>query len=529
LLCLGAGSLTLPSNNGLQMNTVQSLLSTKRVWPLRSILLSLTVAVQSLYAVPNGETLFQITPPVELSRLANEWEPQQALILSVSFPEAMEDLEIARNFVSVLDAAHPYLDIYVFCEQEKHKEYAHFLSLIHHHPRVEAIMEKTHFIDSRSLLRWARDFGPIFGFGSNNQLVTIDMVYRDPMKSLEEEALQLDEPLDPLRDFFNLHGDAMPAEVAALLEFEYEIPVDIVRPPVSMDGGDFISDGQGNVFVSRQTLVRNGGNRSELESVFVRYFGAKKLHILEALPGRTVPHLDMIVKFLDHETIVLPDFKISKEAPINPYHAGLIRGARSVLDKNERYLRKHFPNHKFLKMPMPPILFKSREEIVRQAKQSFVKVVALDKGIVLAEKINRLTDPQLVDLEKTVLTTIRKELPTADLSTPESLDVVLRYYGQLPLDAFIDRYSEPATRYRSYINSVFLHNEEGRQAFLVPQFTSSDAAEGALLKEWESEVESVYRTAWPEANIHWINCDSMVSELGFIHCATLTVPLLNAE
>ncbi len=212
------------------MNTVQSLLSTKRVWPLRSILLSLTVAVQSLYAVPNGETLFQITPPVELSRLANEWEPQQALILSVSFPEAMEDLEIARNFVSVLDAAHPYLDIYVFCEQEKHKEYAHFLSLIHHHPRVEAIMEKTHFIDSRSLLRWARDFGPIFGFGSNNQLVTIDMVYRDPMKSLEEEALQLDEPLDPLRDFFNLHGDAMPAEVAALLEFEYEIPVDIVRP-----------------------------------------------------------------------------------------------------------------------------------------------------------------------------------------------------------------------------------------------------------------------------------------------------------
>jgi hypothetical protein len=120
-------------------------------------------------------------------------------------------------------------------------------------------------------------------------------------------------------------------------------------------------------------------------------------------------------------------------------------------------------------------------------------------------------------------------LPTADLSTPESLDVVLRYYGQLPLDAFIDRYSEPATRYRSYINSVFLHNEEGRQAFLVPQFTSSDTAEGALLKEWESEVESVYRTAWPEANIHWINCDSMVSELGFIHCATLTVPLLKTD
>ncbi len=511
------------------MNTVQSLLSYKRAWPLRSILLSLVIAVPNLYAAPSGETLFQITPPVELSRLANEWELQQALILSVSFPEAMEDLEIARNFVNVLDAAHPYLDIYVFCEQEKHKEYAHFLSLIHHHPRVEAIMEKTHFIDSRSLLRWVRDFGPIFGFGSDNHLVTIDMVFRDPMKSLEEEALQLDEPLDPLRDFFNLHGDAMPVEVAALLETEYEIPIEIVRPPVSMDGGDFISDGRGNIFVSRQTLVRNGGNRSELENVFRQYFGAKRLHILEALPGRTVPHLDMIVKFLDHETIVLPDFKESMGEAVNPYHAELNRGARSVIDKNERYLRKHFPNHKFLNMPMPPILFKNREAIIRQAKQSFVKAVALDKGIVLAEKINRLTDPQLVELEKTVLTTIRKEMPAADLSTPESLDRVLRHYGQLPLDAFIDRYSEPATRYRSYINSVFLHNKDGEQAFLVPQFTSSVADESALLKEWEREVESVYRTAWPEAKIHWINCDSMVSDLGFIHCATLTVPLLKTD
>ncbi len=511
------------------MSTEESLLPTRKAWPLRFLLLSLVVAVQCPYAAPIRDTFFQITPPVELSRLANEWEPQQALILSISFPEAMEDLDIARNFVSVLDAAQPYLDIYVFCEQQKHKEYAHFLSLIHHHPRVEEIMKKTHFIDSRSLLRWARDFGPVFGFGRESQLVTIDMVYRDSMKSLEEEVLQLDEPLDPLRDFFNLHGDAMPAEVAALLQFEYEIPVDIVRPPVSMDGGDFITDGCGNIFVSRQTLVRNGGNRSELEGVFRQYFGAKQMHILEALPGRTVPHLDMIVKFLDQETILLPDFKESAEKAINPYHAELSRGARSVIDKNERYLRKHFPEHKFLKMPMPPILFKGREEIVNQAKQSFVKAVALEKGIVSTEKINRLTDLQLVDLEKTVLTTIRKELPKAGLSTPESLDGVLRYYGQLPLDAFIDRYSEPATRYRSYINSVFLHAKDGRQAFLVPQFTSSDADESTSLKEWEREVESVYRTAWPEAKIHWINCDSMVSDLGFIHCATLTVPLLKTD
>jgi len=533
------------------MNTVKSVLSPKRVVPLWWFLLLLTVAVPSLMwfladetdgnsrnkdlgireesGTPNAEAYFQFTPPVELSRLANEWEPQQALILSISFSEATEDLEIARNFVNVLDVAHSYLDIYVFCEQEEHKQFAHFLSLINDHPRIEAILEKTHFVDSRSLLRWTRDFGPIFGFGADGHLVAIDLVYRDMMKTLEEEALQQDEPLDPLRDFFNLHGDAMPADVVAMLQSEYDIPVDIVRPPLSMDGGDFITDGRGNIFISRQTLARNGGKRSELESVFRRYFGAEQLHILEALPGRTVPHLDMIMKFLDHETVVLPDFKISTETEINPYLAELNRNARSVIEKNERYLRKYFPNYRILKMPMPPILFKSREDITTEAKQAFVKVYALEKTMVAADEINELTDAQLVDLERQVLIVIKREMPSADFSTPATFDAILRQYGQLPLDAFIDRYSEPVTRYRSYINSVFLHAENGRQAFLVPRFTSSNSSESALLGEWELEVERVYRTAWPKAKIHWINCDSMVSDLGFLHCATITVPLLATD
>lgn len=468
---------------------------------------------------------FAITKPVPLLRLATEWEPQLALILSLSFTQAMEDLEIARNFVSILDAAHPYSDIYVFGDQEKHKDYAHFLSLIDHHPRVEAIRKKTHFVDSRSLLRWARDFGPVFGFGSDNQLVAIDMIYRDPMKALEEEALQLDEPLDPLRDFFNLNGDAMPAEVVATLQTEFELPLQISRPPVSMDGGDFVNDGRGNIFISRQTLVRNGSNRLELEDIFQRYFGAKKLHILEALPGRTVPHLDMILRFLDAETIVLPELKLSAGEPVNPYHADLIRNVLRATEKNERYLRQEFPNHKFLKVPMPPILFKSREEIAMEAKFKFVKAVAVDKGIATRAEVERLSEVQLEELQRRVLNVIKQELPSASLDTAASLDAILRHYGQLPLDAFIDRYSEPGTRYRSYINSVFLHAEDGRQAFLVPQFTSPDPQESALLKMWEKEVENAYRSTWSQAKVHWINCDAMVSDLGFLHCATLTVPL----
>ena len=481
---------------------------------------------QAPFRAPSTDPHFQITPPIELSRLANEWEPQQALILSISFTEAMEDLEIARNFASILDVAHPFLDIYVFGDQEEHKQFAHFLSLLSNHPRIESILEKTHFIDSRKLLRWSRDFGPIFGFGTDGQLVTIDPIHRDMIKPLEEAALNTDEPLDPLRDLFNLHGDAMPAEVAAVLQTEFDIPVDIVRPPVSVDGGDFISDGQGSVFVSRQTLVRNGGNRSELEEIFRRYFGAQNLHILEALPGRTVPHLDMILKFLDSETILIPEFQDSVEKAVNPYHADLIRKAHWAIDKNERYLREHFPNHKILKTPMPPILFKNHEDIIADAKQAFVKAYALEKDLLDSDKINLLKPPQLVELERQVLTDIKKELPTAKFSSFKSFDAILRHYGQLPLKPYIDRYSEPTTRYRSFINSVFLHTKDGKQAFLVPQFTSKDAGENARLMKWEAETEKTYKSAWPNATVYWINCDSMVSDLGFLHCATVTVPLL---
>ena len=481
---------------------------------------------QQSFSSPNADAHFKITLPIELSRLANEWEAQQALILSISYSKALEDLENIRNLASILDVAHNYLDIYVFGDQEEYKQYAQFLSLISQHPRIELILEKTRFIDSRKLLRWTRDFGPIFGFGSDGQLVVIDPVYRDMMKPLEERALNPDEPLDPLRDLFNLHGDAMPSEVAALLQTEFNIPVDIARPPVSMDGGDFISDGQGNVFISRQTLVRNGGNRSELESIFRRYFGTQQLHILEALPGRTVPHLDMIVKFLDHETVVLPDFRAPAEKEINAYHPDLNRKARWAIEQNEIYLREHFPNHKILKAPMPPILFKNREEIVSEAKQKFIKVYALEKALVEADMINLISETQLKELERQVLTAVKQEMPSADFGSTKAFDAVLRFYGQLPLDAFIDHYSEPATRYRSYINSVFLHTKDGRQAFLIPRFTSSDSEENALLNKWEAEVEAVYRSAWPDAKIHWINCDSMVTDLGFLHCTTVTVPLL---
>lgn len=410
-------------------------------------------------SLSRGEAFFRYSPPVKIARLANEWEPQQALVMSIAFPESMGNHDIARYQIHLLEIAHRYLDIYVFCEQEHERAFAYFLSLIKRHPQAEAILEKTHFIDSRPLLRWTRDYGPIWGIKRNKELVAIDFVYRQPLKTLEVEALKED---DAYRDFLTLQGDAMPADVVSTFQSEYDVPISIVRPPISMDGGDFVSDGRGNVFVSTQTLTRNGGNKEELQKLFQQYFGAKKLHVLEALPGATVRHLDMIFKFVDFETVVLPDYQESKETLINPYRVELNRKARTVIEKNERYLRKHFPNYRILKIPMPPIMLSQRDDIITEAKQEFIRVVALERELLSRERLERLTSADLVGLEKQVVALIKKETPSANFKTPEGFNAVLQAYGQLPLEDVVDLHADPVTRYRSYINSLFVNSREGK-------------------------------------------------------------------
>jgi len=472
-------------------------------------------------SLSKGEAFFRYSPPLKLARLANEWEPQEALLLSISFPESMGNYDIARYQIQLLEVAHQYMDIYVFCEEEEERAFAFFLSLLKQHPQADSILAKTHFIDSRPLLRWIRDYGPIWGFNRDNELVGIDFVYRQPLKELEVETLKGD---DAYRDFLALQGDAMPADVVSTLQSEYDTPIRIVRPPLSMDGGDFVSDGRGNAFVSTNTLTRNGGNKEEVQKLFQQYFGIKKLHVLNALPGATVRHLDMIFKFVDYETVLLPEYHEYSGDLINPYRIELSRKIRKTIEKNELYLRKHFPNYRILKVPMPPLLLSPRNDVITEAKQEFIKVVALERELLSRDKIENLTSADLVELEKQVIALIQRETPNANFKTPEGFNAILRDYGQMPLETIVDLHAEPVTRYRSYINSLFVNSKEGKQAFILPRFSSTDTAEAARLKAWEATTEKVYREAWPNAAIHWINCDSMVSDMGFVHCSTLTVP-----
>jgi len=471
--------------------------------------------------LPSAESFFRYSKPIPLKRLANEWEPQRALVLSMSFTESRHNPDVARYQIDLLAAATPYIDVYVLGEDNYQQAFAYFLALLNRHPDAEAILARTHFVDSRELMRWTRDFGPIFGVGRQNQLVAIDFVYRDLIAELEGATHDLS---DTNRHSLAMQGDAMPSDLVSYLQQQTERPVEIVRPPLAMDGGDFASDGRGNVFVSTRTLVRNGGNHRELEELFKRYFKAKKLHVLEALPGRTVHHLDMIFKVVNDDTVLLPDYQTALEPPLNRYRVELVKKTRRALDYNERYIRKNFPGYRVLKVPMPPIMFKTPEEILVEAKTEFVRIAAVEQKLIAEASFTTLTAAERAQIEAKVIEMVKAETGLSDLDSLEGFDAVLQQYGQMSMRHYFDIHAESVTRYRSYINSVFLHNESGQHTFIVPRFTSLDRAETARLQAWEATTERAYRTAWPQADIQWVNCDSLVADMGFIHCTTLTVP-----
>jgi agmatine/peptidylarginine deiminase len=467
---------------------------------------------------------FRFTPPKPLKRLITEWEPQRALVLGISFAETMSAPDIAQYQINLIEIAHRYHDVLVFSDHDQTQPHAYFLAQIRDQPQADSILAKTHFIDARNLMRWTRDFGPIFGLSRHDQLIAIDNVYRNLNRDLEEAAYQEN---DSFRRFMTHQGDAMPGDLAVEIEERYEIPVELVRPPIMLDGGDFVHDGRGNVFISTRTLVRNGGNRHTLEELFRHYYGAKKLHVLQALPGATVAHLDMIFKFVDDRTVVLPEFHANaKDDLFNPYRTDLVKRVQEVLASNERYLRRNFPQLRIIKMPMPPIQFQAPEEILEEAIYEFVRIIALSRGIVEPEQLESLDDANRLELRAKVNDIIRKEIGPIKLETAEGFNAVLRAYGQAPLKKLFDIHSESVTRYLSYINSVFLHNEHGDHGFIVPRFTSPNPSFNERLMAWELEVEEAYRQAWPLANIHWINCDSFVADSGYVHCTTITVPAL---
>jgi len=174
---------------------------------------------------------------------------------------------------------------------------------------------------------WSRDYGPWCVYTLvGDTLGFIDLKYNRPR------------PLD----------DVIPV----VLGNRWSIPVyQTIAGPDSLahTGGNFMVDGFGTSFRSRLTEIENSWHTTaHIDSILFRYCGIQigKSVSMTVLPYDGIHHIDMHMKLLDEETLL-----------IGQYPTGIADGPQ--IEANIQYIQNNYLNcygrpYKIVRIPMPP-------------------------------------------------------------------------------------------------------------------------------------------------------------------------------
>ncbi len=275
------------------------------------------IAVGDSKGVVDEYALFAAaTPPVEGVVMVPEWEPTSALVVSVPLQGVFARTGMGEFMLDLVTSAARYTDVVVLHDEEELQTVARVIAGVR--DIDEELLERLHFMPARVGTVWLRDHGPVFARhpgDAGRGRVLLDSVYRDARFEARVERERLagsgtggggayrKMALDLAK---RRRDDTTPVYLAQYLRLLGGIgPVRLARPPAQVWGGDITTDGEGNVFVSTETLVMHGGKRAELDAILRGYYGAKGVIYLEPLPGPTVKHLDMFFKVVDAETFFI--------------------------------------------------------------------------------------------------------------------------------------------------------------------------------------------------------------------------------
>ncbi len=135
---------------------------------------------------------------------------------------------------------------------------------------------------------WVRDYGPqsVYLDGSD-ELAFVDWLYNRPHRP--------DDNMLPV----NLAG-----------ELGYEVFQMTASPNrLVATGGNFMTDGHGTGFSSRLIMTENPGlTESQVDEIKHQYMGIDRYIKMDELPYDNISHLDMHMKLLDEETLLVAEF-----------------------------------------------------------------------------------------------------------------------------------------------------------------------------------------------------------------------------
>jgi agmatine/peptidylarginine deiminase len=264
--------------------------------------------------LPKGFTY----PPVSPIRNVAEWEEMDAVL--ISWKSGYE------AFLSeIIKYSREEAKVYIYCSDS-----ATVKSYLTSHSIPTS---NTAYIQSSLNSVWIRDFGPNNVYTNDvDSLFLIDWVYNR------------NRPAD----------DASPASFAT----RFNVPLyEATDPPTDLvaTGGNFMSDGFGTAFSSKLILNENATvtaynstpkTEADVNQIASDFLGIDRYIKFETLPYDDIHHIDMHMKILDEQTILVGEFP-----------AGVADGPQIAL--NLQYLQNNFNSvfgtpYKIIRIPMPP-------------------------------------------------------------------------------------------------------------------------------------------------------------------------------
>mgnify|MGYP002623368365 CR=1 FL=1 len=180
---------------------------------------------------------------------------------------------------------------------------------------------------------WCRDYGPWTVYSNVMDTIRIiDWIYNRPR------------PLDDVTPVFISNYLGIP------IHRTLQSPNDLVNT-----GGNFMVDGHGTAFASKLILTENApGNpygvsaktEAQIDAIMNNYMGISRYIKMETLPYDVIHHIDMHMKLLDEETLL-----------VGQYPPGVADGPQ--IEANLQYVLNNFQTcfgrpFKVVRIPMPP-------------------------------------------------------------------------------------------------------------------------------------------------------------------------------
>jgi agmatine deiminase len=150
------------------------------------------------------------------------------------------------------------------------------------HLRGKIDLAQVRFLDLAADDIWVRDYGPLVGYSPDGTRGVVSAKYAT--HAVYPQA----------RD------DAMAGHFAAF----HDLPLRDI--PITTEGGNFLTDGAGTLLMTDGVLRSNPHlTRDSLETLLHAYFDFEKLILTPRLTFETTGHVDMLVKLIDPQTLLI--------------------------------------------------------------------------------------------------------------------------------------------------------------------------------------------------------------------------------